>query len=91
MKALRDMVGTGSGRMSVDKLLQYNWNLDISTALVGHEKLSELDYNIELGISQNQQIGLSAEEINYIRRKVKERKDLPCWMHPGYEEGRFRV
>lgn len=91
MKALRDMVGTGPGRMSVDKLLQYNWNLDISTALVGHEKLSELDYNIELAISQNQQIGLSAEEINYIRRKAKERKDLPCWMHPGYEEGRFRV
>lgn len=40
MKALRDMVGTGPGRMSVEKLLQYNWNLDISTVLVGHEKLS---------------------------------------------------
>ena len=91
MKALRDMVGTGPGLMSVENLLQYNWNLDVSTVLVGHEKLSELDYNLELAVSQDIPTALCPEEIAWIRREAQKRQDLPCWMKPGYEEAHPRT
>jgi len=88
MKALRELVGTGPGLMSLDKLLQYDWDLDVSTVIVGHEKLSELDENIELAYAQDQPTSLDPEELAYIRRVVKQRKYPPCWLCPGYEEAR---
>ena len=91
MKALRDMVGTGPGRMSADKLLEYTWNLDVSCVLAGHEKLSELDYNIDLATSHEQPTSLCPEELAYIRREAKKRKDLPCWLRSGYEEAHPRT
>ena len=91
MKALRDMVGTGAGRMSVDQLMQYNWDLDVSTVLVGHERLTELDYNLELAVSRQTPTALDPEELAWIRSHAKKRTDLPCWMRPGYMKHERKV
>lgn len=87
MKAMRDLVGTGSGRLSAGQLLQYNWDLDVSTVLVGHERLSELDFNLELAGAQEIPTALDPEELAWIRRRAQGRKDLPCWLQPGYVDG----
>ncbi|MFC1614181.1 aldo/keto reductase [Gemmatimonadota bacterium] len=91
MKALRDMVGTGPSLMSVDKLLGYNWSMDVSTVLVGHTKLSELEYNLELAATQHQPTGLSPEELAWIRRRAQQHSLVPCWMKPGYRRHELKT
>ena len=91
MKALRNLVGTGSGRMSVDQLLQYGWDLDVSTVLVGHERVSELEYNMSLAVSQGTPTALDPEELAWMRRHAKKRRDLLCWLKPGYMKHERRV
>jgi len=87
MKALRDLVGTSDGYMSAEDLLTYNLNLDLSTVIVGHQRLADLDANLEFAYSQNQPTSISPEEISFIRKRLQKRKSLPCWMQPGYVDG----